>query len=248
MKAVKLSSQRWTQLTLCRSVLQRQKQYKRTQIGRLKRRRIVADSVVGVERDNMGKDIGDGVFLIVFTNITLFVLDKVMNQSWVKMLYLRGSNPQWWQFVSCGFCHATFQHLTSNLFMLYVFGKIVEQEEGTWGLLLTYIMCSLGGVLMSYLFTQKKQEVVFLGASGAVFGLFVFSLITKMKFHLKKLIEAVVLAPFVWQQVVGELKSQLSGGAVVGAGLSISHIAHLGGVLSALLLFYGLALLAGSEK
>eukprot|EP01025_Chloroclados_australasicus_P038956 TRINITY_DN4019_c1_g1_i1.p1 TRINITY_DN4019_c1_g1~~TRINITY_DN4019_c1_g1_i1.p1 ORF type:complete len:203 (-),score=12.38 TRINITY_DN4019_c1_g1_i1:343-951(-) len=194
------------------------------------------------------KDLGDGVFFIVFTNIALYVLDKVFHQSWVRMLYLHGRNPQWWQFITCGFCHANFQHLSSNLFMLYVFGKIVEQEEGFWGLLFTYVFCSLGGVLMSYIFATKKNEVVFLGASGAVFGLFIFSLITKMKFHFKKLIEAVVLAPFVWQQVVGELKSQLSGGTVVGAGLSVSHIAHLGGVLTALLLFYLLAVLIGPEK
>lgn len=31
-----------------------------------------------------------------------------------------------WQFVTAAFAHASWEHLSSNIFMLYVFGRIVE--------------------------------------------------------------------------------------------------------------------------
>lgn len=86
--------------------------------------------------------------------------------------------------------------------MLYVFGRIVEEEEGGLGVWLTYIVCSVGtpllllgslqcfqrqaqltgadtyclgvgGSLASY-FTMP-HNCMSLGASGAVFGLFAVS-------------------------------------------------------------------------
>ncbi len=49
-----------------------------------------------------------------------------------------------WQFITAAFAHASWEHLSSNIFMLYVFGRIVEEEEGALGVWLTYIVCSVG--------------------------------------------------------------------------------------------------------
>jgi len=46
--------------------------------------------------------------------------------------------------VLCSFCHADFQHLSSNLFMLYVFGRSVEADEGGVAVWATYLVCALG--------------------------------------------------------------------------------------------------------
>ena len=62
----------------------------------------------------------------------------------VSALYLHTRNPQWWQFITAAFCHYSWDHLSSNLFMLYTFGKIVEEEEGAGAVWLTYIVCALG--------------------------------------------------------------------------------------------------------
>ena len=59
-------------------------------------------------------------------------------------LYLHSQNPRWWQFITAAFCHHSWDHLSSNLFMLYTFGKIVEEEEGSGAVWFTYVVCALG--------------------------------------------------------------------------------------------------------
>ena len=47
-----------------------------------------------------------------------------------------------------GFIHAgSWSHISSNAFMLYVFGRSVEEEEGPFGVWATYIICALGTAL-----------------------------------------------------------------------------------------------------
>lgn len=46
--------------------------------------------------------------------------------------------------MTAAFCHYSWDHLSSNLFMLYTFGKIVEEEEGSFAVWLTYVVCALG--------------------------------------------------------------------------------------------------------
>jgi membrane associated rhomboid family serine protease len=47
---------------------------------------------------------------------------------------------RWFQFVTNTFCHANWSHLSGNIFFLYIFGKLVEEDEGTGGVLLTYLV------------------------------------------------------------------------------------------------------------
>ena len=89
---------------------------------------------------------GTGVFWLLLCNVVLFALDHLAHQSWVQQLYLFNAHPRWWQFITSAFCHGSFEHLSGNMFMLYVFGKIVEEEEGVAGVWVTYIICSLGGL------------------------------------------------------------------------------------------------------
>ena len=63
---------------------------------------------------------------------------------WLPALYLHSQDPRWWQFVTAAFCHHSWDHLSSNLFMLYTFGKIVEEEEGSGAVWFTYVICALG--------------------------------------------------------------------------------------------------------
>ena len=78
------------------------------------------------------------------------------------------------QFVTATFMHANWQHLSSNAFALLVFGRMVEEEEGALGVWLTYLLAGVGGTLASYL-TSPHTATISLGASGAVFGLFMVS-------------------------------------------------------------------------
>lgn len=87
---------------------------------------------------------GNGVFWLLLCNTALFVLDHIAKQSWVHSLYLFNAHPRWWQFITSAFCHTSFEHLSGNMFMLYVFGRIVEEEEGPGGVWCTYLICALG--------------------------------------------------------------------------------------------------------
>ena len=42
------------------------------------------------------------------------------------------------------FCHADWQHLSGNLFLLYIFGRSVEDDEGGLAVWITYLVCALG--------------------------------------------------------------------------------------------------------
>ncbi|CAI7908722.1 unnamed protein product, partial [Closterium sp. NIES-53] len=92
-------------------------------------------------------------------------------------LYLHHASPRWYQFVTSTFCHAGWSHLSSNLFFLYIFGRLVEEEEGTLGLWVTYLVTGAGSNLVSWLLLPSYTVSV--GASGAVFGLFVVSVLTR---------------------------------------------------------------------
>ena len=63
-----------------------------------------------------------------------------------------------------------------------------------------------GGSVASYL--TMRHAGYSLGASGAVFGLFAVSVLCKLSFNLKKLLEAAILGQFVIKQVLQVCISQ----------------------------------------
>lgn len=60
-----------------------------------------------------------------------------------------------------------------------------------------------GGVL-----GMGGAATVSLGASGAVFGLFAISVLTKLRFDFRKLLEAVILGQFVIERFLSEVGSR----------------------------------------
>lgn len=89
--------------------------------------------------------LGNGVLILLALNFGLFFLDHVAHVSWMSQLYLHvGRQFHWWQLVTSAFCHASFHHLSSNMFMLYVFGKTVEEDEGAVAVLISYLLCAIG--------------------------------------------------------------------------------------------------------
>ena len=67
---------------------------------------------------------GTGVFLLLLVNLGVFLADAVFHVPAMKSLYLWHNAPHWWQFLTAAFCHANWEHISSNLFMLMVFGKV----------------------------------------------------------------------------------------------------------------------------
>ncbi|XP_042411175.1 rhomboid-like protein 11, chloroplastic [Zingiber officinale] len=172
-----------------------------------------------------------GVFWILLLNLGIYVADHILQIREIKILYLYHGLPAWFQFVTATFCHASWNHLSSNLFFLYIFGKLVEEEEGNFALWISYILTGAGANLVSWLLLPRSA--VSLGASGAVFGLFAISVLVKMSWDWRKIIEVLILGQFVIDKVMeaAQASTNLTGTFGRGSFMAVNHIAHLSGAL-----------------
>jgi membrane associated rhomboid family serine protease len=76
---------------------------------------------------------------------------------------------QWWRIFTSAFLHADLMHIAFNMFALYQVGQFVEMIYGTPRMAIIYALAGLaGGVAV----TEFTPDVVTIGASGAIFGLF----------------------------------------------------------------------------
>ncbi|CAN1785200.1 Rhomboid-like protein 11, chloroplastic [Linum perenne] len=176
----------------------------------------------------------NGIFWVILINLGLFLADHFFQVRGIKSLYLYHNYPAWYQFVTATFCHASWEHLSSNLFFLYIFGKLVEEEEGTFALWFSYILTGVGANLVSWLVLPRNSVSV--GASGAVFGLFAISVLVKLTWDWRKILEVLILGQFVVEKVMEAAQSSaaMSGGA----GQGVNHIAHLSGALIGVILVW----------
>lgn len=164
----------------------------------------------------------NGVFSLIIINILIFIADHLLGIGFIRYLYLNHAAPAWYQFFTSMFCHANWAHLSGNLFFLYIFGKLVEEEEGVFGIVSSYLICGFGASLMSFFF--HGGATYSLGASGAVFGLFVVSVLIKLSWHWRKILEVLILGQFVVERLVFEFRQ-------TGIQDGVDHIAHIGGAL-----------------
>ncbi|KAJ9183473.1 hypothetical protein P3X46_007319 [Hevea brasiliensis] len=181
----------------------------------------------------------NGVFWIILLNLGIYVADHFFQVRGIKSLYLYHNWPAWYQFVTATFCHASWEHLSSNLFFLYIFGKLVEEEEGNFALWLSYILTGVGANLVSWLVLPRNAVSV--GASGAVFGLFAISVLVKITWDWRKILEVLILGQFVIEKVMeaAQASAALSGTLRGGYPMqSVNHIAHLSGALIGVVLVW----------
>ncbi|KAD5508178.1 hypothetical protein E3N88_15881 [Mikania micrantha] len=171
----------------------------------------------------------NGIFWILLINIGIYVADHIFQVREIKALYLYHNFPVWYQFVTSTFCHANWNHLSSNLFFLYIFGKLVEEEEGSFGVWLSYILTGAGANLVSWLVLPRNAVSV--GASGAVFGLFAISVLVKLSFDWRKILEVLILGQFVIERVMEAAQASTSFASSSSALQNVNHIAHLSGAL-----------------
>jgi len=141
-----------------------------------------------------------------------------------------------WTFVTYMFLHAGILHLAFNMLVLFVFGSSVEDRMGGRMFFLYYLLCGIGGAASSFLLMQATPVTQILGASGAVLGVAVafawyWPNHPVFVFPLPDPIPAKWLVTF----LVG-LDLVL---ALTGASDGIAHLAHLGGVATALLYLKG---------
>jgi membrane associated rhomboid family serine protease len=77
---------------------------------------------------------------------------------------------EWYRFLACTWLHADPVHLAFNGFSLALGGAIVERKLGAARFLFLYLASGLGGSVASL--AANKGNIISVGASGAVLGLF----------------------------------------------------------------------------
>jgi membrane associated rhomboid family serine protease len=171
---------------------------------------------------------------LVIVNLAIFVL------GWMPAVDMRSlsaifgfvpatvfSKGYLWQPLTYTFLHGGFIHILFNMLMLWVFGAPIAARWGTRDFLVYYVVCGIGGALVSWAFTPKSYDPV-IGASAAVLGLVVaYAMMNpEQKLLLYGLIP-IKAKHLVWLFVGFDLVSLL-----LGSRDGIAHFAHLGGMLT----------------
>lgn len=143
-----------------------------------------------------------------------------------------------WGMATYMFVHGDLWHLLMNLLVIFFFGPPLESRWGSGVFVRFYLVCGLGGVLLSFLFVDAD----IIGASAACYGLMLAFAMTWPNAPIH--IWGVVPVKAKW--LVGFLAALSFVSAVGPARDGIAHLAHLGGVVTGFLFMRSGWLEAGS--
>lgn len=137
-------------------------------------------------------------------------------------------NGEWWRLMTAVFVHAGLLHLLANMYGLVYVGLLLEPYLGKTKFAVAYLLSGLGASVASLCWNDLSAGI---GASGAIFGMYgvLFALLSTNMFN--KLIRKSLLAgtlPFVAYSILS--------GFIPGS--NVDNAAHLGGLLSGLLIGY----------
>ena len=128
-----------------------------------------------------------------------------------------------YQLVTHMFAHGGFFHLFFNMFVLWMFGSMLERVWGPKRFFIFYFACGLAAGI-AHLLLQNAPAV---GASGAIMGLFAaFAYL----FPNTQLIIFPIPVPVKAKYAVAIMAAFDLFGGVYSAGSNIAHFAHLGGL------------------
>lgn len=132
-----------------------------------------------------------------------------------------------WTVLTYMFLHGDIWHLLLNMLVLFFFGPPLESRWGSAEFLRYYLLCGLGGVLLSFIFAPGSAII---GASAAIYGLML-----AFAWHWPEqpiYIWGIFPVPAKW--LVGFFFVLTFITAFGGEGGRIAHFAHLGGLLAGL--------------
>ncbi|MCK1794561.1 rhomboid family intramembrane serine protease [Streptomyces sp. XM4193] len=123
------------------------------------------------------------VKILLAINVTVFVAVLAVGDDLVSRLAMIGyaidpgtfsmvgvADGQWYRLVTSAFLHQEFWHIGFNMMALWFLGPPLEQALGRLRFITLYLLSALGGNVLTY--WLMAQNVLSLGASGAIFGLF----------------------------------------------------------------------------
>lgn len=173
---------------------------------------------------------------LIYINISVYLLTMLLNLSNISIVYFFGLVPDLiinrfhiWQLISYIFMHGSLFHLLFNMLMLWMFGGELCRLWGNSFFLKYYLVCGIGAgvcvTVMSYIFPANFY-IPTVGASGAIFGLFLaYGLIFKDRY-----LYVFGLFPIRARRIVIIMGLIELFSLLTHKHSSISHLAHLGGL------------------
>lgn len=183
--------------------------------------------------------IRNGVKWLLIVNFGLFVLNFLTAGHSIGAIFgplglvpgMVVNSFAFWQPFTYMFLHSTSDlwHVLFNMLTLWMFGVQLEARWGTREFLRYYFLCGIGAgicvILANYLYGTPDVRVI--GASGAIYGL----LLAYAVFYP----DAPILFAFIFPMkakyfviILGAIAFLMS---ARGGGGTVSHVAHLGGML-----------------
>ncbi len=142
---------------------------------------------------------------------------------------------EWWRLLTAMFLHAGLLHLAFNGYFLWAVGRVTEQVFGPTAFALIYVGSGLIASMISLLW---RPDVVSVGASGALFGVFGGFL----GFTLRR---RELLPPDFVKQIYRNAAVLIGINVLIGLGVpNIDLAAHIGGLLAGVGIGWLLAKLA----
>jgi membrane associated rhomboid family serine protease len=119
------------------------------------------------------------IVLCVLVTLLYWVVDPRFVEDYLIYTGDRLMRGAFWTPVTTLFVHFDLVHLVGNMMFLYVFGNVVEKEEGGNGqtTALAFLVGGVGSTLISSFY--YGLDVALIGASGAIFALAAAAMLVK---------------------------------------------------------------------
>jgi membrane associated rhomboid family serine protease len=165
---------------------------------------------------------------LIIINAVLFLLRWAFDP---LVVYL-GFRPadilvQPWTVLTYMFVHGDFFHVLFNMLVLFFFGPPLEERWGSQEFLKFYILCGVGGALLSLLFWDQR----IIGASAAVYGV----MVAFAMYWPDNPVYIWGIFPVKAKWLVAFMIGLSVFFALTGGAPGVAHLAHLGGCAAAFL-------------
>jgi len=176
---------------------------------------------------------------LIIINVIVFVFQS-MSPGLTVMLSLFNVHTTYfrpYQLFTYMFCHANFFHIFFNMLMLAFFGPILEEFWGPKRLIMLYTICGVGAGIFNILIDLVAGQPSFMsmiGASGAVYGVMTAFGIIFPDMELRLLFFPVSFKAKYMVMALGAIA--IISGFRADAADNTAHLAHLGGIVVAIIL------------
>ena len=112
------------------------------------------------------------IILNVIASIAAWQSEPLMARGLFHIGPMKNRN-EWDRAITSGFLHLNGLHLLMNMYVLWMFGSVLELLLGATGFAIVYASSLIGGSAWAYLENFRDPDYRALGASGAVSGVMI---------------------------------------------------------------------------